>query len=81
MENQDKKPRFGLRSKIKELLNPINLIGLVVGALAGVAYYKLFGSSPTNGPISSSLYLTILWGALIGFLITDIIYQSFKKRK
>lgn len=81
MENQDKKPRFGLRNKIKELLNPINLIGLVIGALAGFAYYSLFGSSSTNGPISSNPYLTILWGALIGFLITDIIYQSFKKRK
>ncbi|NWJ49634.1 MAG: hypothetical protein HXX14_02105 [Bacteroidetes bacterium] len=81
MDNQDKKPRFGLRKKIKELLSPINLVGLAIGAIAGFVYYRLFGSSPTNGPISSSPYLTILWGALIGFLITDIAYQSFKKRK
>jgi hypothetical protein len=81
MENQDKKPRFGLREKLKELLSTINLIGLGIGALAGLVYYILFGSSSTNGPIASSPYLTILWGGLIGFLIADIAYQSFKKRK
>lgn len=81
MKTQDKKPRFGLRNKIKELLSPINLIGLAVGALGGFAYFSLFGSSSENSPISSNPYLTVLWGALIGFLITDIAYQSFKKRK
>lgn len=81
MENQDKKSRFGLRKKLKELVNPINLIGLVIGALAGFGYYTLFGSTSVNAPISSNPYLTILWGGLIGFLITDIAYQSLKKRK
>jgi hypothetical protein len=81
MENQDKKPRLGLRNKLKELINPINLSGIVVGALAGFIYFKQIGCLSGDCPITSKAYLTILWGALIGFLIADIISQSLKKKK
>ncbi len=81
MENQDKKPKIGLRNKIKELLSPINLIGLALGALGGFIYYKQIGCTSGNCPITSNAYLTILWGALIGFLLADILNQSLKKRK
>lgn len=81
MENQDKKPRFGLRNKLKELISPINIIGFVVGALGGFLYYSQIGCVSGNCPITSNPYLTIFWGALIGFLIADIITQSLKKKK
>ena len=81
MEPEKKKSRFGIRIKIKELLNTINLIGIVLGGIGGVIYF--LNADTINGtfPITSNLYLTILWGALIGFLLADILYQSTKKRK
>ena len=80
MEPDNKKSRFGIRIKIKELLNTINLIGIVLGSIGGVIYF--LNADTINGtfPITSSLFLTILWGALIGFLLADILYQSIKKR-
>jgi len=81
MEPVKNKSRFGIRIKIKELLNTINLIGLTLGGIGGVIYF--LNADTINGtfPITSSLFLTILWGALIGFLLADILYQSIKKRK
>ena len=81
METDRKKSRFGIRIKIKELLNTINLIGLTLGGIGGVIYF--LNADTINGtfPITSSLLLTIIWGALIGFLLADILYQSIKKRK
>jgi Mg/Co/Ni transporter MgtE len=81
MEPDRKKSRFGIRLKIKELLNTINLIGLTLGGIGGVIYF--LNANTINGtfPITSSLPLTIIWGALIGFLLADILYQSIKKRK
>lgn len=81
MEPEKKKSRFGIRIKIKELLNPINLIGVVLGGLGGVLYFLNADTIDGTFPITSNLYLTILWGALIGFLLADILYQSTKKRK
>jgi len=81
MDSDKRKSRFGIRIKIKELLNTINLIGIVLGGIGGVIYF--LNADTINGtfPITSNLYLTILWGALIGFLLADILYQSIKKRK
>ena len=78
--DQKKKSHFGIRKKIKELLNTINLIGIALGGIAGIIYY--IESDNDNGlfPITSSPILTTLWGALIGFLLADILYQSIKKR-
>jgi hypothetical protein len=80
MEPHNKRSRFGLRKKIKELLNTFNLIGIALGGIGGVLYFMNANTLSGTFPISSSLSLTILWGALIGFLLADIIYQSFKKR-
>lgn len=81
MEPYKKKSRFGIRIKIKELLNTINLIGLILGGIGGVIYFLNVDTINGTFPITSSLFLTILWGALIGFLLADILYQSIKKRK
>jgi|GEM_PF-2031833 len=81
MEPVKNKSRFGIRIKIKELLNTINLIGLTLGGIGGVIYFLNADTIHGTFPITSSLFLTILWGALIGFLLADILYQSTKKRK
>lgn len=77
----NKKSHFGIRKKIKELLNTINLIGIALGGIAGFIYYITADDSVSvSSPITSSPILTVIWGALIGFLLADILYQSIKKR-
>ena len=80
MESNQKKSHFGIRKKLRELLNTINLIGIVLGGIGGVIYFINADTITGTSPITSSLLLTIIWGALIGFLLADILYQSIKKR-
>ena len=54
---------------IKSVLNKRLLIGIVVGAIAGYAYYYFIGCSSgscaiTSNPVNSTLY-GILFGALL----------------
>jgi hypothetical protein len=46
------------------------IAGLIIGAAIGFAYYKLVGCSSGTCPITSSPYLSTIWGAAIGGLIT-----------
>jgi hypothetical protein len=45
------------------------VIGAVIGAVAGLAYYKLVGC-PTGGcPITSNPWGSLLYGAVLGVLL------------
>ncbi len=44
--------------------------GILLGALLGLAYYKLVGCRTGACPITSNPYLTMAYGAALGFLFT-----------
>lgn len=44
--------------------------GLGVGALAGFLYYKLVGCSSGTCPITSNPYTSVLYGAIVGAIIS-----------
>ena len=46
------------------------LIGIAVGALGGLAWYRLVGCYSGACPITSSPYISALYGAVIGYLAT-----------
>lgn len=48
------------------------IIGAVIGGLLGFLYYKKVGCSSGTCPITSNRYLTILYGALIGFMLSGL---------
>nr|WP_314459500.1 DUF6132 family protein [uncultured Clostridium sp.] len=48
-----------------------NLIGIAAGGFAGILYNKKVGCPSGTCPITSNLYLTILYGAAIGYLISS----------
>lgn len=53
------------------------VIGAVVGAIGGFLYWRFVGCSSGSCPITSSPYMSTIWGAVIGGLLFDL----FKKRK
>lgn len=46
------------------------LLGLILGGAAGFAYYKLVGCSTGSCPLTSNPWITTLYGAAMGLLVT-----------
>ena len=63
--------------KKKVKFNFLPVIGAVVGALGGYLYYIEIGCNSGSCAITSNPYLSMLWGAAIGYLLLDM----FKRRK
>ena len=55
----------------------LKIAGSILGALAGFLYYYFIGCSSGTCPITSNPYISIAYGALMGYLIFDM----FKKKK
>ncbi len=68
MENNSTKSSF--IAKIKNHLTWKFLIGIVVGIIAGYAYYHFVGCSSGTCSIASNPYKMIAMGALLGGTIT-----------
>lgn len=64
-----------MREFIKKHL--LKIIGVAIGALAGFAYYYYVGCASGACPITSNPYITIAYGALLGYLFFDM----FKKKE
>jgi len=63
--------------KKKVKFNFLPVIGAVVGAMGGYIYYIEIGCNSGSCAITSNPYLSMLWGAAIGYLLFDM----FKRRK
>ncbi|HZK08216.1 MAG TPA: hypothetical protein VFC92_08445 [Bacteroidales bacterium] len=46
-----------------------SLIGLIAGAVGGWIYYTEMGCTSGTCAITSNPYMSIIWGALMGYLI------------
>ncbi|MFV0390946.1 MAG: DUF6132 family protein [Paludibacteraceae bacterium] len=57
--------------------NILGLIGVALGAIGGYAYYHFIGCSSGSCPITSNPYISVIFGALIGYLFLDM----FKKKE
>lgn len=65
------------QEKKKVKFNILPVIGAVVGAIGGYIYYIEVGCTSGSCAITSNPYMSMLWGAAIGYLVFDL----FKKRK
>ncbi len=63
--------------KIKNFFSVQAIIGIVIGIIAGYLYYLKVGCTSGTCPITSSPWMSMLWGSVIGYLLGDI----FSKKK
>ena len=54
------------------------MAGIILGAVAGYIYYIKVGCVSGTCAITSNPYLSIFWGAVIGYLVADL-FGSKKK--
>ena len=57
----------------------IQIAGILVGAVGGYLYYHFVGCASGTCPITSNPYVSIAYGALLGYLLSDIFKRKEKK--
>ncbi|MBP1675986.1 MAG: hypothetical protein H6Q20_545 [Bacteroidetes bacterium] len=55
----------------------LKIAGIVTGAIGGYLYYHFVGCQSGTCPITSNPYISVIYGALIGYLLFDL----FKKKE
>lgn len=63
--------------KKKKKFNFIPVLGAVLGGIGGYIYYIEVGCNSGSCAITSNPYMSMLWGAAMGYLLFDL----FSKRK
>ena len=54
----------------------LKIAGIIVGGIAGFAYYHFVGCASGTCPITSSPYISTIYGALMGYLLFDMIKKK-----
>lgn len=72
-----KEIKNSFKQRLLNILPVPAMIGIVVGAIGGWIYYIEIGCNSGTCPLTSNPYLSILWGALIGYLLGDM----FRRKK
>ncbi len=59
--------------------NRLGLIGVVLGAIGGYAYYYFIGCASGTCPLTSNPYISVVFGAVLGYLFLDMFKKSENK--
>jgi len=65
------------KTRLFKIVSPPALIGIVLGAVGGYVYYIKIGCLSGTCPLTSNPYMSVIWGAVIGYLFGDL----FTKKK
>lgn len=57
----------------------LKISGVLTGAVGGYLYYYFIGCNSGACPITSNPYISIAYGALIGYLVFDMFKKKEKK--
>ncbi len=57
----------------------LKIAGIITGAVGGYLYYYFIGCNSGTCPITSNPYISILYGAMVGYLVFDMFKKKEKK--
>jgi len=57
------------------------LVGGILGGIGGYLYWRYVGCTTGTCPITSSPVMSTIWGALMGGLLLNIIFQNKKNKQ
>lgn len=63
------------------LTHKMNIILAIIGAIAGYLYWYYVGCESGSCAITSVWYRTTIYGALMGWLLSDVSFKQTKKEK
>lgn len=66
-----------IKSNLTKKQTIITLAGIITGGIGGYLYYYFVGCQTGTCPLTSNPWLTVLWGAAVGYLLFDM----FRKKK
>lgn len=69
-----------LKTFIRNNFSYLSLAGLLIGAAGGYLYYYFIGCNSGSCAITSNPFMSVLWGAVFGFLVFDM-FKANKKKK
>ena len=61
--------------------NLLYIIGSIIGAVGGYAYYIYIGCDSGSCPITSSPTMSVIWGALMGGLLLSMLKKEKKENE
>lgn len=70
---EEEKPVSIYKKRIFLFFTLFSAVGLIVGAIGGYIYYLTVGCASGTCAITSSPWLSTLWGGAMGYLIGDLI--------
>ncbi|ADQ79664.1 hypothetical protein Palpr_1518 [Paludibacter propionicigenes WB4] len=59
----------------------LKIIGLLAGGAGGFLYYHFVGCASGTCPITSNPYISVIYGALMGYLLFDMFRKKEPKTK
>lgn len=57
----------------------LKISGIITGATGGYLYYYFVGCASGTCPITSNPYISVIYGAVMGYLIFDMFKKKVKK--
>lgn len=81
MENSEmnEKEESFFRKKIIGSFTYAHVIGILLGVIGGFLYYTYVGCASGTCAITSNPWISTLWGAALGYLISDMFVKPKKK--
>ena len=76
---QESKKSF--KEKILTIFPPLSILGIIVGTVGGYLYYLKVGCVDGTCAITSNPWLSMLWGAALGYLLFDMFNKNKKELK
>ncbi len=75
----EEKQHNSIFQKSKNLFSIQAIIGIVIGISAGYLYYFKVGCTSGTCPLTSSPWMSMLMGGIIGYLVGDMFTKKIKK--